>query len=141
MTKVDELIGRLRSSAKAFRENTVYDSEGDPLRLIVQANECDEAAAALTDLQAQVAKAEAEAWAKEQHAAADRYVERVRVLEEALDIAWREASKWRKASELVGPYPNDPKATKIWALSLYHAGKDLMEKLKPARTALENSNG
>ena len=42
----DELIERLRSSAKAFRENTVYDSEGDPLRLIVQADECDEAAAA-----------------------------------------------------------------------------------------------
>jgi hypothetical protein len=35
---------RLRSSATAFREHTVYDSEGDPLRLIVQADEMDEAA-------------------------------------------------------------------------------------------------
>jgi hypothetical protein len=34
----------LRSSAAAFREHTVYDSEGDPLRLTVQAAEADEAA-------------------------------------------------------------------------------------------------
>jgi hypothetical protein len=40
----DDLIERLRSSATAFRENTVYDSEGDSVRLIVQADECDEAA-------------------------------------------------------------------------------------------------
>jgi hypothetical protein len=35
---------RLRSSAAAFREHTVYDSEGDPLRLIAQADEADKAA-------------------------------------------------------------------------------------------------
>lgn len=52
--KLDDLKARLRSSAKAFRENTVYDSEGDPLRLIVQADECDEAAQAITDLEALV---------------------------------------------------------------------------------------
>ena len=40
----DALIRDLRSSAKAFRENTVYDSEGDPIRLIVQADEADDAA-------------------------------------------------------------------------------------------------
>jgi hypothetical protein len=34
----------LRSSAAAFREHTVYDSEGDPLRLIAQADEADKAA-------------------------------------------------------------------------------------------------
>jgi hypothetical protein len=39
-----ELAARLRSSAKAFRENTVYGQDGDPLRLGVQADECDEAA-------------------------------------------------------------------------------------------------
>lgn len=44
------LVERLRSSAKAFRENTVYDSEGDPIRLIVQADEDDEAATALESL-------------------------------------------------------------------------------------------
>jgi hypothetical protein len=46
----DALIHDLRSSAKAFRENTVYDSEGDPVRLIVQADEADKAAAAIADL-------------------------------------------------------------------------------------------
>ncbi len=35
---------KLRASAAAFREHTVYDSEGDPLRLTVQAAEADEAA-------------------------------------------------------------------------------------------------
>ena len=38
------LCERLRASAAAFREHTVYDSEGDPLRLTVQAAEADEAA-------------------------------------------------------------------------------------------------
>lgn len=55
-------------------------------------------------------------------------------LREALELAWKEAGRMRKASELVGPYPNDPKAHKVWVRSLYHAGKDLMEKLKPFRT-------
>ena len=59
MTNTD-LIERLKSSAKAFRENTVYDSEGDPLRLIVQADECDEAAAALTEANAKMEKMRAE---------------------------------------------------------------------------------
>jgi len=41
------LCERLRASAAAFREHTVYDSEGDPLRLTVQAAEADEAAETL----------------------------------------------------------------------------------------------
>jgi hypothetical protein len=53
-TEARALIERLRSSAKAFRENTVYDSVGDPLRLIVQADECDEAAAMLETLLTEV---------------------------------------------------------------------------------------
>ena len=56
---MSDLIERLKSSAKAFRENTVYDSEGDPLRLIVQADECDEAASELTALRAKLDVAEA----------------------------------------------------------------------------------
>lgn len=47
MTNIPTLIERLRSSAAAFRENSVFDSEGDEVRLTVQARECDEAAAAL----------------------------------------------------------------------------------------------
>lgn len=34
---------RLRSSAKAFRENTVYTSDGDAVRLGVQADEAADA--------------------------------------------------------------------------------------------------
>jgi hypothetical protein len=49
----------LRSSAKAFRENTVYDSDGDAFRLGVQADECDEAATAIESLLADRAAAEA----------------------------------------------------------------------------------
>ena len=48
----DALIRNLRSSAKAFRENSVYDSEGDPVRLIVQADEADRAADAIATLRA-----------------------------------------------------------------------------------------
>ncbi len=49
-----DLETRLRSSAKAFRENTVYDSEGDPLRLIVQADESDEASDTLASYRAEI---------------------------------------------------------------------------------------
>ena len=57
MTDTQALIANLRSSARAFRENTVYDSEGDPIRLIVQADECDQAATAITEAEAKLAKA------------------------------------------------------------------------------------
>lgn len=42
---LDDLCERLKSSAEAFRKHTVYDSDGDPIRLIVQADEMDSAAA------------------------------------------------------------------------------------------------
>jgi len=41
---------RLRSSAEAFNENTVYTQDGDPVRLSVQAEECEEAAGRIDDL-------------------------------------------------------------------------------------------
>lgn len=53
------LVGQLRSSAKAFRENTVYGQDGDPLRLGVQAAECDEAADALESMAAEIAALQA----------------------------------------------------------------------------------
>jgi hypothetical protein len=62
--------------------------------------------------------------------------QRIAELEKALDIAWNHAQKMRNAAKLVGPYSNDPKATRIWARSLYHEGKELMTKLKPYRDAL-----
>lgn len=49
------LCEKLRASATAFREHTVYDSEGDPLRLIVQA---DEAAKAADTIERQAAEVE-----------------------------------------------------------------------------------
>ncbi|ANI79044.1 hypothetical protein [Sphingobium sp. EP60837] len=51
MSTYADLIVGLQQSAKAFRENTVYDSEGDPLRLIVQADENDAAADAISRLE------------------------------------------------------------------------------------------
>ena len=61
-------------------------------------------------------------------------------LREALDVAWKKAHEMRNASKLVGPYPNDRAATRTWARSLYHAGKDLCELLKPFRAITGGSN-
>lgn len=55
MPETPSLIERLRSSAKALRENPVYDSEGDGMLLTVQADELDEAARQIETLRAQVA--------------------------------------------------------------------------------------
>jgi hypothetical protein len=44
------LVEEARLDAKAFRENTVYDSEGDPIRLIANADRLDQYAAALEAL-------------------------------------------------------------------------------------------
>lgn len=49
MTDAPNICERLRSSAQAFRENSVFDSEGDEVRLIIQADECDEAADAISE--------------------------------------------------------------------------------------------
>lgn len=55
--KVKALVEECRLDAKAFRENTVYDSDGDPIRLIANADRLDQYAdrieafeAALRDL-------------------------------------------------------------------------------------------
>lgn len=57
-------------------------------------------------------------------------------LREALEAVWKEATMMRKASKLVGPYPTQPEKNRIWARSMYHAGKRIMEMLKPFRAAL-----
>lgn len=51
-TKQISLIDRLRESAAAFRDNTVYDSDGDAHRLGVQADEMIEAADRIASLEA-----------------------------------------------------------------------------------------
>jgi hypothetical protein len=48
------------------------------------------------------------------------------------DVAWKHAQKMRTASKRVGPYSNDPRKTEIWVRSLYHEGKDLMQKMRAA---------
>ena len=58
----------------------------------------------------------------------------------ALDAVWKEATTMRNASKLVGPYPTNPADNRIWARSMYHAGKRIMEMLKPARAALEGTS-
>jgi hypothetical protein len=76
-----------------------------------------------------------EAFARHRTAAEAASAATVAELVEALEIAWAEAHKMRNASKLVGPYPNDRAATRVWERSLYHAGKDLCAKLKPYRNA------
>jgi hypothetical protein len=46
LTIADELL----LEAKAFRENTVYDSDGNPIRLITNAERMEQAAATITEL-------------------------------------------------------------------------------------------
>ena len=57
-------------------------------------------------------------------------------LREALEAVWKEATTMRTASKLVGPYPTQPEKNRLWARSMYHAGKRIMEMLKPIRAAL-----
>lgn len=57
-------------------------------------------------------------------------------LREALEAVWKEATTMRNASKLVGPYPTQPEKNRLWARSMYHAGKRIMEMLKPFRAAL-----
>ena len=66
---------------------------------------------------------------------------RIAALEGALETVWKEATTMRNASKLVGPYPTEQAKNRIWARSMYHAGKRIMEMLKPARATLENRNG
>lgn len=53
-----------------------------------------------------------------------------------LEAVWKEATTMRNASKLVGPYPKEPANNRVWARSMYHAGKKLHELIKPARAAL-----
>lgn len=63
MTDTNALAAEARLDAKAFRENTVYDSEGDPIRLIANADRLDayadaleRAEQALTERDAEIAR-------------------------------------------------------------------------------------
>ena len=48
-----DLVKECRLDAKAFRENTVYDSDGDPIRLIANAERLDQYADRIEALEAE----------------------------------------------------------------------------------------
>lgn len=50
---MSELVEQLLSSAEAFRNHNVYTSDGEPIRLIVQAEECKKAADRIATLEAE----------------------------------------------------------------------------------------
>ena len=51
-SRSDDLVKECRLDAKAFRENTVYDSDGDPIRLIANAERLDHYADRIERLEA-----------------------------------------------------------------------------------------
>ena len=53
-SRSDDLVKECRLDAKAFRENTVYDSDGDPIRLIANAERLDQYADRIEALEAEV---------------------------------------------------------------------------------------
>lgn len=66
-------------------------------------------------------------------AALEAEIERLRG---ALEAVWKEATTMRNASKLVGPYPKEPANNRVWARSMYHAGRKLHALIKPVRAAL-----
>lgn len=82
---------------------------------------------------------DAEELERQRLAAADRIealqaeVERLRGV---LEAVWKEATTMRNASKLVGPYPKEPANNRVWARSMYHAGRKLHALIKPVRAAL-----
>ena len=52
-SRSDDLVEECRLDAKAFRENTVYDSDGDPIRLIANADRLDQYADRIEALEAE----------------------------------------------------------------------------------------
>ena len=54
----------------------------------------------------------------------------------ALDDVWKEATAMRNSSKTVGHYHTDHKLNSVYHRTRYHAGKKIMEMLKPSREAL-----
>ena len=57
---MSDLITEARLDAKAFRENTVYDSEGDPIRLTANADRLDRYADRIAELESENARLKAD---------------------------------------------------------------------------------
>ena len=58
---VTDIENEMRLDAKAFRENTVYDGDGDPIRLIANAERMEQAADTIATLRKQLENARSEA--------------------------------------------------------------------------------
>lgn len=64
---MNDLVEEARLDAKAFRENTVYDSGGNPIRLTATADRLDAYATALATAQTEAAELRAAILAKHNH--------------------------------------------------------------------------
>lgn len=115
------LVAEARLDAKAFREHTVYDSEGDPIRLGANADRLDKYADTITALSRQLAEREAEI-ARLSKALVDHNG----ALRSAQQVAFREGAETNWLS-LRGHF--------TWVLAEHH---DLSNE---ARRALENGHG
>ena len=67
---------------------------------------------------------------------ADELRAEIERLRGVLEAVWKEATTMRNASKLVGPYPKEPANNRVWARSMYHAGRKLHALIKPVRAAL-----
>ena len=85
---------------------------------------------------AAVIEADREAVRAEQAAELAKFKALAETLAGALDDVWREATAMRNSSKTVGHYHTDHKMNQTYHRTRYHAGKKIMEMLKPSREAL-----
>ena len=83
-----------------------------------------------------IIEADREAVRAEQAAELAKWKALAETLAGALDEAWKEATAMRNSSKTVGHYHTDHKLNQTYHRTRYHAGKKIMEILKPARQAL-----
>lgn len=94
-----DLVKECRLDAKAFRENTVYDSDGDPIRLIANAERLDQYADCIEALEAENERLRDDSWFdqfEEQEQLRDNAEQRLSVVEAEnerlrLDVETQEA--------------------------------------------------
>ena len=85
---------------------------------------------------AAVIEADRKAVRAEQAAELAKFKALAETLAGALDDVWREATAMRNSSKTVGHYHTDHKMNQTYHRTRYHAGKKIMEMLKPSREAL-----
>ena len=88
---------------------------------------------------AAVIEQDREAVRAEQAAELAKFKALAETLAGALDDVWKEATAMRNSSKTVGHYHTDHKMNQTYHRTRYHAGKKIMEMLKPARQALKET--